>query len=408
MSSRIHISLAASTILSLVSAACTDEVPSAPRTMAAPVPMAAHAARHDRVTASAEWSALARDLVRARQSNAFHAIRNYATLNVAQYNAVVAAARASHGRRPLSQRAAVAAASVVALTYAYPSAAAALEERLQVQLATPRWLEEGSDDVQAALAVGRAAGEQVVEHAKTDRLFDPWSGTVPTGPGMWFSSAVPPAAPGGAAFGAARPFFLTSGSQFRPSAPPAFGSPEFLAGLKEVRDISAARTVEQDSIAKFWALPVGTFTPAGYWNREAADVAAAHGFDERRTARLLALASMAAFDALIACNDAKYTYWLLRPTQADPAITLAIGLPNFPSYPSNHACISAAEAEVIGAHVPGERHRLRALASQAAFSRVLGGIHYRFDGDAGLALGTRVAHRALEVSATQQDVLPLR
>jgi hypothetical protein len=399
---------AASTIVFLFSAACTDDAPSAPTLASVPGPLAARTAQHDRVTASAEWSALARDLVRTQQSNAFQAIRNYATLNVAQYNAVVAAARASHGGHRVSQRAAVAAASVVALTYAYPSAAVALEERLQQQLATPHWLEDGSDDVNAALAIGRAVGEQVVAYAKTDRLFDPWTGTAPTGPGIWFSSAVPPAAPGGAGFGAARPFFLTSGSQFRPHAPPAFGSPEFLVALREVRDISAARTAQQDSIAKFWALPVGTVTPGGYWNREAADVAAAHGFDERRTARLLALSSMAAFDALIACNDAKYTYWLLRPTQADPAITLAIGLPNFPSYPSNHACISAAGAEVIGAYVPGERQRLRALAADAALSRVFGGIHYRFDGDVGLSLGTQVARQALEVSAKERDAFPLR
>ena len=408
MSSRTITLVAASTILLLSSAACTDDVPSAPTPAPGPAPLAARTADHDRVTASAEWSAIARDLVRTQQSNAFQAIRNYATLNVAQYNAIVAATRASHGRRPLSQRAAAAAASVVALTYAYPSAASALEARLQQQLATPHWLEERSDDVHAALAIGRAVGEEVVAHAKTDRLFDPWTGTVPTGPGMWFSSAVPPAAPGGAGFGAARPFFLASVSQFRPPPPPAFGSHEFLLAVKEVRDISAARTAEQDSIAKFWALPVGTVTPGGYWNREAADVAAAHGFDERRTARLLAVSSMAAFDALIACNDAKYTYWLLRPTQADPAITLAIGLPNFPAYPSNHACISSAEAEIIGAYVPGERQRLRALAAQAAFSRVLGGIHYRFDGDAGLALGAHVAAQALQVSAKERDTFPMR
>ena len=388
----------------LAFAACADTIPTEP----VPPPLAARGAVPTDVTASAEWSAVARDLVVARQSNAFQAIRNYATVNLAQYNAVVAADRESHGGQRLSRRAAVAAASVVALTYAYPSDQAALEDRLHQQLAAPHWLEEGSHDVQRALAVGRAVGEQVVAHAKTDRLFDPWTGTPPTGPGIWFSSAVPPAPPGGAGFGAARPFFLTSGSQFRPSPPPAFGSPEFLAALGDVRHISDTRTVEQDSIAKFWALPVGTVTPAGYWNREAAELAAAHGFNERRTARLLAVASMAAFDALIACNDGKYTYWLVRPTQADPGIKLAIGLPNFPSYPSNHACISAAEADVIAAHVPGERHRLRALATEAALSRVYGGIHYRFDGVAGLELGSRVAERALSVTRGERDALAMR
>jgi len=395
----------ASVAIALFAAACEDSTPS---DAVRPPLLAARAASPAEVTASAEWSAVARDLVKARQSNAFQAIRNLATLNLAQYNAVIAAEDESQGGRPLSRRAAVAAASVVALSYAYPLAQEALEEKLHQQLVTPHWLEEGSHDTDHALAIGRAVGEQVVAHAKTDRLFDPWTGTVPTGPGIWFSSAIPPSAPGGAGFSAARPFFLTSTSQFRPGPPPAFGSPEFLAALGEVRQISDTRTTEQDSIARFWGLPVGTITPGGYWNQEAAAVAANHGFNERRTARLLAVASMTAFDALIACNDGKYAYWLLRPTQADPGIKLAIGLPNFPSYPSNHACISSAAAEVIGGYVPGERTRLRALAVEAAISRVYGGIHYRFDGVAGPDLGALVAKQALHASAKVRGAFVLR
>ena len=40
----------------------------------------------------------------------------------------------------------------------------------------------------------------------------------------------------------ARPFFLASGDEFRPAPPPAFGSPEYLAALGEVRQISDTRT----------------------------------------------------------------------------------------------------------------------------------------------------------------------
>ena len=52
---------------------------------------------------------------------------------------------------------------------------------------------------------------------------------------------------------------------------------------------------------------------------------------EREATRVLALANMAAFDASIACCDAKFTYWLIRPSQVDPAITLPIGQPLHPS-----------------------------------------------------------------------------
>jgi hypothetical protein len=102
-------------------------------------------------------------------------------------------------------------------------------------------------------------------------------------------------------------------------------------------------------------------------------------------------------DGLIACADAKFTYWLLRPSQADPAISLAIGLPNFPSYPSNHACFSGAAAYVLGALFPGDEQRLAGMAYDAGVSRVLGGIHYRFDSDVGLQIARDVTRLALDM-----------
>jgi hypothetical protein len=53
-------------------------------------------------------------------------------------------------------------------------------------------------------------------------------------------------------------------------------------------------------------------------------------------------------------------------------------------------------ARVLGDRFPSEKVRLDALADEAALSRVYGGIHYRFDGEAGLELGRKVAAYALE------------
>jgi len=83
------------------------------------------------------------------------------------------------------------------------------------------------------------------------------------------------------------------------------------------------------------------------------------------------------------------------PTQADPAITLSIGLPNFPSYPSNHASLSGGMARILGSFFPAEKNRLDGLADQAAMSRLFGGIHFRVDNDTGLRLGRTVARWAL-------------
>src|SRR5690606_14060671 len=165
----------------------------------------------------------------------------------------------------------------------------------------------------------------------------------------------------------------------------------FLAALAEVRHYADTRTPQQDSIAKFWNLPAGTYAPPGYWNEEASNLAVKYRLGEREAAHVLALTNIVIFDALVASHEAKYHYWLLRPSQADTGIQLAIGLPNFPSYPSNHAAISAGAAKILARAFPAEKTRLKALGEQAALSRVYGGIHYRFDGDVGVALGRPIA-----------------
>jgi len=84
-----------------------------------------------------------------------------------------------------------------------------------------------------------------------------------------------------------------------------------------------------------------------------------------------------------ACHDAKYTYWMIGPSQADPDIKTAIGLPNHPSYPSNHACLSGTAAVVLANEFPAERAQLERQADDATVSRYSAGLHYRFDGDSG-------------------------
>jgi membrane-associated phospholipid phosphatase len=132
-----------------------------------------------------------------------------------------------------------------------------------------------------------------------------------------------------------------------------------------------------------------------------AEAIVAARLSERDAARLLAIASTAVNDANLACVEAKYHYFVLRPTQADSAIALSdsLTLPNHPSYPSGHACISAAIAEVAGHFVPAAREALWRRAEEAATSRLYAGVHYRFDNEVGLALGRRVARYVIEEEA---------
>jgi hypothetical protein len=113
-------------------------------------------------------------------------------------------------------------------------------------------------------------------------------------------------------------------------------------------------------------------------------------------------------DANIACHDAKYTFWVIRPSQADPAIKTPIGLPNHPSYLSNHACLSGAVGFVAGALFPDQAARLIAMAEEAAESRLYAGIHYRFDKDDGLTVARLVADLALKSDVHGHEAFPLR
>lgn len=360
------------------------------------------------------WNEIARTLVIRNGTPPPLASRVYASLSVAQYDALVVAYRNKYlygrpapreldrGLIPLvqtasdpvypSEHATVAGASAAVLTGLFPGEASFLAGRV-VEHEDSRLFAGVNfrSDLTAGDALGRAVAQQVLARAATDGAAV--AGTqvpIPTTPGAW--TGVNPVLPG---WGAVRPWLMTAGSQFRPAPPPAFGGPEFTAALQEVRRISDTRTAEQLRIAQFWADGAGTFTPPGHWNQIGSDLLVARGFNELRAARALALMNMAVMDAGISCWDAKYFYWLLRPSMADPAITLPVGLPNFPTYTSGHSSFSGAAADVLGYIFPDQLNSMRAMSDEAAVSRLYGGIHFRFDNDAGLVTGRSIAQLAI-------------
>src|SRR5229473_2247200 len=95
-------------------------------------------------------------------------------------------------------------------------------------------------------------------------------------------------------------------------------------------------------------------------------------------------------------------------SQADPLITLSIGLPNHPSYPSNHAAVSTTVALVLGSIFPSESERLEGMAEEAGTSRIYGGIHYRFDKTAGEEIARNVAALALQLDVNGHEAFALK
>ena len=357
------------------------------------------------------WQLTARNLVVQARLGPIPAAHAYPLLGVAQYLAVQRAEDADPvGGRALleTDRGAVAGASVVVLSYLFPGQAQALEDSVTAQAAAGPG--QPHPAFVAGEAIGRAVGAEIVARAITDGFTNPNTATPRVGPGFWTSSAIPPQRVNGGQLPGVLPWFLTSASQFRPAPPPAFGSADFGTALAEIRQISDTRTAEQVRIATFWALNAGTITGSGFWMELASQDVLQHGLSEREATHVFALVSATMADAQIGCWDAKLTYWLIRPWKADPGITVvpAVGMPNHPSYPSGHSCVSASTAAVLSAFFPEEREQLDAMVIEAGLSRMYAGIHYRFDIEAGQGLGRSVARFAIAADASGSSALTPR
>ena len=355
-----------------------------------------------------EWHEVARNQVAANNMNALAAARLYAAVSVAQARAVAevdasssaeeAGAQAGNGEgygaggRALAEarRGAVAGASVRVLGWFSSTALAALEQRLAAQG------EVGPGDVHPqftrGVAIGRAVGDAMIARLASDGFTSPWTGTMPSGPGLWTTATLPP---GGVMLGAVTPYFLDYNSQFRPPPPPAFQSPAFNADLAQLVTITTNLTPAQRAIALGWAYGANTFTPIGYWDALGAQYVAAAGLDDAAATRVFAMMHAAVFDALIACFEAKYHYWLLRPHQADPAVVRQFAVPNYPAYPSGHASVSSSAARVLARFFPARTAELNAKLEEAMMSRIYAGIHYFFDMSAARTMGEAVADHAL-------------
>ncbi len=240
------------------------------------------------------------------------------------------------------------------------------------------------------------------------------------GPGVWQPNPTGPVL--GLCLPGMRPLALRRASQFRPDGPDALTSHAYAEDLNQVEDLgrsdSATRTTAETQAALFW-----TDHDIRQWNDGMLRLAAARGLDLVQTARMLAMAHVAGGDAMIACFDAKYHYWFWRPYQAiahadtdgnpdtvaDPNWLPLGTTPNFPEYPSAHACHSTAVVAALDAffrtdkvaftldsRAPGVTEptrtydRLRDVVKDVDWARVFVGFHLRSSDLAGSALGHRV------------------
>jgi hypothetical protein len=342
------------------------------------------------------------------------ASRVMALVNIAIYDATVAAwdSKYAHNRpRPSevdeslttvlanpqspaypSEHAVAAGAASGVLAYLFPNAADTFMDMAE-QAGQSRLL-AGVDypsDVTAGLELGRKVAERVVAWAKADGSDAKWTGSVPTEKGKW--NGTDPVLP---TMGNWKTWVLKSSNEFRPGPPPAYDSAEMKAELAEVVDFK--RTPKTSADAFFWEYAVGGRRNFSYWNELQSKMIWEYRLDGNapRAARAYALASIATYEACVACWDAKYTYWAIRPFQLDPNFKPLFNTPNHPAYPSAHGCLSGATATTMAYLFPRDAKMLNGLAEQAGESRLWAGIHFRSDITAGLKLGRQVGQVVID------------
>lgn len=283
--------------------------------------------------------------------------------------------------------------------------------------------------VDRSVDYGDALGNAILVWAATDGTAlqadcqTNWVAPIPPNSGGWtpVSGSAQPLLP---CWGDMRTFVVADGLECEPIGPPAYSNSigsawhaQSLLVYNTTGDAGANLTQDQRDIALYWADNAGgTGTPPGHWIAIACQISADEALSLDVSAEAFARVGLAVADAFITCWEAKYTSYLQRPAtyirdNIDGGWDPVIGTPNFPTYTSGHSTQSGAAAivltEVFGnyaftdtchsrlnptAGLPADRAYTNFVqaASEAAVSRLYGGIHYLFDNYDGIDSGVCV------------------
>jgi hypothetical protein len=272
-------------------------------------------------------------------------------------------------------------------------------------------------DISRGLALGKSVADEVKKRAGTDGmgtaggnavLWKQLADSVGTGKlykvgeQPWVSLDAPKRPPMLPNFGKVKAWCMTTQQieDGRPAPPPGALSNKMADEIAEVKWFSENLTRERLAIVHKWADGVRTYTPPGHWNDIATEYIRDARFSEVRAARAYALLNMALHDAAVCCWETKFYYFNPRPSQLDPTIKTATGVPNFPAFTSGHSTFSGSAAAVLGYLFPQASDYFDKEAQEASLSRLYGGIHYRTDTEVGLTQGYAIGGHTITYATT--------
>ncbi|APG59753.1 vanadium-dependent haloperoxidase [Christiangramia salexigens] len=247
-----------------------------------------------------------------------------------------------------------------------------------------------------------------------------------------------------------RPFVINEANQFKPAPPPEFSmepGSRFHNELMEVYNIREEIAANEENsekmeIAKFWdcnpyvsilrghlMFATKKITPGGHWIgiTKIACRESGAGFD--KSVYAYAKTSVAIADAFISCWDEKYRSNLVRPETLinkyiDENWTSVLQTPPFPEYTSGHSVVSGAAAialtDIFGDDfsfdddteveygLPVRSFKsFKHASTEAANSRLYGGIHYRAAIEVGLDQGQDLGNfvvNKLQMTASKSNI----
>jgi hypothetical protein len=360
----------------------------------------------------------------------------YAYVDVAMYDAVTAIDRrfqpfAVRVDAPdgASEDAAAASAAHDVLVHYFPSQATTLDAALASSLAS---IDDGQSKTDGIL-VGQAVAMQWLALRSGDGLEASVTYTPGHGPGIWepvptYPAPPPntPPAPVGVWMTQFKPFALVRADQFLGDIPPPpqLTSTAWASNFNLTKAYgelnSSVRTAAQTEIGRFW-----TDDAAAQYSRAFRSLVASQGLSTATAARLAAMYSVAASDAVTACMNAKYHFAFWRPytaihdadtdanrdTVADPNwVPLAV-TPGHPEYPANHGCVTQAVMDALTAFfgtdaipysvtsaVTQTTHSFNSfedVVTEVDDARIYGGMHYPHSVKQGNRLGRLVTEYVL-------------
>jgi PAP2 superfamily len=283
-----------------------------------------------------------------------------------------------------------------------------------------------------SISFGKSMGQAIYDYSKTDNQDEAYKNnfpdyTIPVFPGAWVPTSAANPKPLQPYWGSVRPFL--SADVEDGIIPPhlAYSTDKtslFYLEAYEVYLYSINQTESQRVIAQYWSDDPGlTATPPGHSVSLTLQILAQEKSDLQFAAELLAKIGMAVHDGFVSCWKCKYIFSLMRPVtyineNIDPNWKTLLNTPPFPEHTSGHSVQTAASMTVLESFFgynysivdrthenrndingsPRSFNSFAQIASEAAFSRLYGGIHYRTGIEVGVMQGNAIGRNIAAIN----------